>query len=188
MLGIFLDIETNGLNAYRHHAIEIAFKILDVQTGIEKAQYHTVITQPKEAWLESDPASIHVNGFSWNEVKSGLPLDVVRERIIEIFESVDIKRGSSVFICQNPSFDRAFFTHIIDTETQEKLNWPYHWLDLASMHWVKCLLGKSDLPWNIGLSKNKIAEYYGLPPESSPHRAMNGVDHLILCYKHVVGI
>jgi DNA polymerase-3 subunit epsilon/oligoribonuclease len=42
-------------------------------------------------------------------------------------------------------------------------------------------------PLEINLSKNIIAQHFGLPPEAAPHQALNGVDHLILCYKTVVG-
>ena len=92
---------------------------------------------------------------------------------------------------QNPSFDRAFFAQIIDPDLQEKLLWPYHWLDLASMYWAKALTKEkteaNKMPWVTGLSKDKIATVYKLPAEGKPHRAMNGVDHLILCYEVIVG-
>ena len=42
-------------------------------------------------------------------------------------------------------------------------------------------------PWNTGVSKDKIAKAYFLTEEGKPHRATQGVDHLLLCYKAVVG-
>jgi DNA polymerase-3 subunit epsilon/oligoribonuclease len=102
-----------------------------------------------------------------------------------------VHRKTAVFICQNPSFDRIFFSQLISPEIQEKFNWPYYWLDFASMYWAEAIrVGKQKeekLPWNTGFSKDKIASEYNLPPETNPHRAMNGVDHLLLCYKHVIG-
>lgn len=99
-------------------------------------------------------------------------------------------RGSAVFICQNPAFDRGFFNLLVDVYVQELLNWPYHWLDLASMFWanifVKARNSGIPLPDKISLSKNDIAKYYDLPPEENPHKAMRGVDHLILCYRKVL--
>jgi DNA polymerase-3 subunit epsilon/oligoribonuclease len=38
-----------------------------------------------------------------------------------------------------------------------------------------------------GFSKDQIAKSLNLPPEEKPHKAINGVNHLILCYKHLVG-
>jgi DNA polymerase-3 subunit epsilon/oligoribonuclease len=59
------------------------------------------------------------------------------------------------------------------------------------MYWVEAIrrnrLGESQLPWETGLSKDKIASAFKLPSEEKPHRAMNGVNHLIVCYKAVVG-
>lgn len=187
MLGIFLDTETNGLNARKHHIIEIAYKILDVQTGALKESYEAIVFVPFEEWKKSDPLSLKVNGCSWTDVKEGKKPQEIAEEIKRSFKTCEIQRGEAVFICQNPSFDRAFFTQIIDADTQESLNWPYHWLDLASMYWMKCLLEGSPKPWETGVSKNNIAAAYHLPPEANPHKAMNGVNHLITCYQAVVG-
>ncbi len=190
MFGIFLDTETNGLNAFKHHALEIAFKILDILTGEVVASYETIIQVDKKAWELSDPTSLQINGFTYEKTAQGKPSFQVAQEIELLFKKHNIQRGSSVFICQNPSFDRSFFAQLISPELQESLNWPYHWLDLASMYWVDSLRkGRENpayYPWVTGISKNKIAVAYHLPEEKTPHRAMNGVDHLILCYKAVV--
>jgi oligoribonuclease len=191
VLGIFLDTETNGLNAHKHKIIEIAYKILDVATGELKAEFQSLIFQPPEVWRSSDLESLKINGFSWDEVKAGLKTQEAAEKIIKTFKQLEIKRGSSVFICQNPSFDRMFFSQLIDPDEQEKLEWPYHWLDLASMYWADSIRsaqsGESKLPWETGFSKDYIASALHLPAESKPHRAMNGVNHLLLCYEAIVG-
>lgn len=188
MLGIFLDIETNGLNTKKHKAIEIAYKIVDVKTGRLTEAFETKVFHPFEEWQKSDPTSLKVNGLNWDDVKDGAPPEKVAKAIKYSFSRAGIKRGQAVFICQNPSFDRAFFSQFIDADMQEELNWPYHWLDLASMYWMDALSEKNrPFPWETGLSKNQIAKVYHLPHEPTPHKAMNGVDHLLLCYKAVVG-
>ncbi len=191
MLGIFLDTETNGLNAQKHRILEIAFQLLDVSTGEVKEQYHTLIAQSPEEWKQSDPESLSVTGFTWEEVSKGQTRETAAAQIKALFARWGVKRGEAVFICQNPSFDRAFFSQLVDPETQESLLWPYHWLDLASMFWMESIRrGKTDskfFPWNTGISKDRIAAAYQLKEEDKPHRAMNGVKHLILCYKAVVG-
>lgn len=187
MLGIFLDTETNGLNIKKHKVIEIAYRIVDVLSGKIFESFEAIIYHSFEEWQKSDPLSLEVNGFCWNDIKDGLPVEKVAEEIKASFKRCGIKRNEAVFICQNPSFDRAFFYQLIDADMQEQLNWPYHWLDLASMYWAKTIL-KGDLwPWETGVSKNKIASVYQLPPEADPHKAMNGVDHLLLCYRKIVG-
>ncbi len=191
MLGIFLDSETNGLNPKIHRIVEIAFDIVDLSTGISLLKYQALINQDVTDWEKSDKESLKINGFTWDEVSQGKPLENVSKEIIDHFASFEIQRKKAVFICQNPSFDRVFFSQVIDPKTQELLNWPYHWLDLASMHWAlritQAKSGTGPLPWDTGLSKDKIADFYKLPPEEKPHRAMNGVSHLIQCYKAVVG-
>jgi DNA polymerase-3 subunit epsilon/oligoribonuclease len=191
VLGIFLDTETNGLNPFRHKIIEIAFQILDLETGSLIDQYEAVQFQTQEEWQNSDLDSLQINGFNWEQVSFGIPKEMLEKQIKDCFIKNQIQRGSSVFICQNPSFDRAFFAQIIDTQIQEQLLWPYHWLDLASMHWAASLIKKRTMsvpyPWETGFTKDKIAQNYQIPPESKPHRAMNGVKHLIRCYEAVVG-
>lgn len=186
LLGIFLDTETNGLNPFKHKILEIAFKILDVETGACKAELEALIAIGEADWSLSDPESLKVNGFSWEETKKGRSLALVAEEIRAIFKANKIVRGEAVFICQNPSFDRAFFHQFFSTEEQEALKLPYHWLDLASMFWAVSLV-EGNSPWQSGYSKDKIAAAYHLPPENQPHRAMNGVNHLLLCYEAVVG-
>lgn len=191
MLGVFLDTETNGLNPKIHKIIELAFKIVDLRSGVIQDEYQTIIAHPIEIWEKSDLKSLEINGFSWHEVSQGKPISEVTEEIIRIFTSWAIERKKGVFICQNPSFDRSFFSGLIDISKQESLNWPYHWLDLASMYWAlsleKAKKNGEPFPWDIGLSKDSIADHYHLPKEAKPHRAMNGVNHLLLCYKSVVG-
>lgn len=192
MLAIFLDIETTGLDPTKHHVIDIAFKIVDISTGELKASFQSIVKQPREIWDKHDPASILINGYTWEDVLQGKDPVLISQEIIRVFNSLGIERGRSVFICQNPAFDRGFFTQLIDVYAQERLNWPYHWLDFASMYWVtisqKSKKEGTPFPPNINLSKNEIAREYHLPKESEPHRAVNGVDHLIACYQVVLGV
>jgi oligoribonuclease len=191
MIGIFLDTETNGLNPYKHRILEIAFKIVDLISGDEIDKYEKIIFQSEEIWERSDPKSLEINGFTWKDITTGISEKKVSEEIISLFDEYKIRRTKAVFICQNPSFDRLFFSQIIAPEKQDKMGWPYHWLDLASMFWaltIKKAKNKEDiLPWDIGLSKDAIAEHYNLPKEAAPHKAMNGVTHLLSCYKSTVG-
>lgn len=191
MLGIFLDSETNGLNPNVHRVIEIAYKILDLYSGEEKDSFNSLIYQPEQIWEKSNLKSLEINGLTLKEVQQGKNEKTANIEIIKSFEKNNIKNGNSVFICQNPSFDRVFFSQLIDSETQNLLDWPYHWLDLASMYWSISLINaknnKSLFPWETGFSKDRIASTYNLPKEKVPHRALNGVNHLILCYQTVVG-
>lgn len=192
MLGVFLDSETNGLNPRKHFLLELAFQIVDLKTKKIFSEYETTIQLAKEEWEQGDLKSLEINGFTWEEIESkGKSKKTIQEEIISLFTANEVVRKKAVFICQNPSFDRAFFSQIIDPDLQEKLAWPYHWLDLASMYFAlsfkKAKEEKKTFPWDTGFSKDQIAKHYKLPPENKPHRAMNGVKHLISCYEAVVG-
>jgi oligoribonuclease len=191
MLGIFLDQETTGLDSKKHRVLELAFRVVDLARGKEEGAYCSIIAHPREVWEGRDPMSILVNGFTYEEQRMGKDTQVVQDEVLRIFEKLGIKRGKAVFICQNPSFDRPFFHQIVDPYIQERLFWPYHWLDLASMYWAfemkKSAEEKKFTLDELQLSKDAIAASYGLPPERRPHRAENGVDHLLLCYSHIVG-
>ncbi|MEC7838838.1 MAG: 3'-5' exonuclease [Chlamydiota bacterium] len=191
MLAIFLDIETTGLDPKKHCTIDLALQIVDLSNNKIVDTYQSVIKPTDAEWKQHDPQSLKINGYTWEEVSKGKSADDVCKDLIELYDNHEIVRGKAVYICQNPAFDRVFMSQIVNIEIQEELLWPYHWLDLASMHWAllleKCRLENTPFPENITLSKNKIAERYGLPPEKSPHRAMNGVTHLMLCYEAVLG-
>ena len=186
MLGVFLDTEANGLNFLIHHPIEIAFKIVDLYTKRVVSSYEAVLGMEKEEWDLSDPESLKVCEMTWQQVCNGISREAAGKEIVRHFQNAGVKRKEAVFICQNPSFDRAYFAQLVPQEQQEALSWPYHWLDLASMYWAISMKNGRLLAENE-ITKNKIAAAYGLPPEAKPHRAMNGVDHLILCYEAVVG-
>ena len=191
MLGIFLDTETNGLNPQVHRILEIAYKIVDLSTGklIDILQH--IVFQSKDVWEKSDKKSLAINGFSLEQVFAGEKEEDIAKEILVSFKKHTIERKKAVFICQNPSFDRVFFSQLINTDLQEKLLLPYHWLDLASMYFAisikKAKNNQANFPWETGLSKDCIAKALSLPSEKKPHRAMNGVNHLLLCYKNLVG-
>lgn len=192
MKAIFLDIETTGLDPCLHRVVEIAFKVVDLNTGYEVLTYQSVVKQSQAVWNLKDPRSVEINGFTWEKLQFGKEESLVAQEIIQIFVDLQIARHRTVYICQNPAFDRNFFSQIVDINTQEKYQWPYHWLDFASMYWalqMKIYQEKRELlPEELCISKNAIAQQHKLPVEMVPHCALNGVDHLIHCYRIVVGI
>jgi oligoribonuclease len=191
MLAIFLDMETTGLDPQKHRAIDLAFKIVNLSLGSLVKEFQCLIRQPQEAWDLRDPFSITINGYTWDEVSKGEDPITLGRQIVNTFTEAGIQRGKAIFICQNPGFDRAFFSQLVDVYTQESLNWPYHWLDLASMYWSYLSKQYIDrqipFPESVNLSKNEIAKAFQLSEEQNPHRAINGVNHLIQCYQAVLG-
>ncbi|KPK33507.1 MAG: hypothetical protein AMS24_00870 [Chlamydiae bacterium SM23_39] len=188
MLGIFLDVETNGINPFIHKIIEIAFKIIDLSDGSEFYRYAAYVLIPKKIWKKSSPESLEVNGITYGKLLlKGKKEKIIKREIIDTFKKFYINRKNSIFICQNPSFDRIFFSKIIDPQIQEKFLWPYHWLDFASMYFALLIKKTNTIEDKIYISKDKIAEELSLPKEKKPHRALNGVNHLLLCYEKLIG-
>jgi len=186
MLGIFLDTETNGLDSQAACPLEIALAVVDLKSGVRHAQLGSFIRVSPEEWAKSDPNSLKINEINFDQVAAAPTRQEVGNLILARLLECGIERGKAVFICQNPSFDRAFFNQLIPVDTQEALHWPYHWLDFASMFWAT-LVKQGEIPVEISLSKDAIAARFSLPPEVSPHRARNGVEHLLLCYRTVIG-
>lgn len=190
MKAIFLDIETTGLDPLQHSPIDLALKVIDLNSGIVIGSYQSLVKYSQDVWENGDPVSLEINGYTWESTQSGKEIKVLEKEVIALFSDIHIQREEAFYICQNPGFDRAYFNHIVPVYTQEKLNWPYHWLDLASMYWVKMTeqwqKEQKPYPKKMILSKNAIAEHFSIPPEKRPHRAMNGVEHLIECYQAVL--
>jgi oligoribonuclease len=183
---IFLDTETTGLNPEKHRILEIAYRVIDSLRGKVVISYSSIVAQPPEIWAAANPASLQINGFIWEDLLHGKSEKVVASEIANDFNHLGLGNKEAVFLCQNPSFDRSFFIQLINAEIQENYGWPYHWLDLASMYWAARFLQSP--PKNFkesDLSKDEIAKHYGIPAEPLPHRAMNGVNHLIACYEAI---
>ena len=190
MKGVFLDIETSGIDCDLHVALEIGLSIYDLHNMECLCGYYSFIKcSEREFVFGSDPKSLKINGITLNDVLNAKDPTDVKNDIIDLFVMYGITKTSSVFICQNPSFDRMFFPQIIPIETQQELELPYHWLDLASMYFARSFdsidnpIKPHDDSTPIKLSKDSIAKHLGIPPEQKPHRAFNGVQHLIACYK-----
>jgi oligoribonuclease len=187
---IFLDTETTGLDPEKHRILEIAYKIFDTISDKFVVSYESVVAQPEAVWALADFESLTINGFQWEESLKGKTEKVIASEISNDLNRLGLREKKGVFICQNPSFDRAFFIQLIHTDIQRSFGWPYHWLDLASMYWTYRLMHHSHAAKELqesDLSKNEIAKFFSIQPEQEPHRAMNGVKHLILCYEEIFG-
>lgn len=188
MLGVFLDIETSGLDPFLHHPLEIAIIIVDLLRGKELGRYESLLQVSQEEWERRDLSSSEVNKITWEELTLGKTRKQAAGEIEELLLHHSINNKRAFFICQNPSFDRPFFFKIIPQSRQRVLDLPYHWLDLASMYFSERLVFEQKRQeFALEISKDAIARALSLSPEQRPHRAMNGVLHLLLCYTSLLG-
>ncbi len=186
MKGLFIDTETSGLDSSKNLLLEIALCCLDLHNFSCIFSYTSMIYYPHKYFTEkSDPDSLKINGILYQMIESGKKKHDVKHDILENIEKYGINKSNTVIICQNPSFDRAFFSQVVPVEEQQRIKFPYHWLDLASMYWYRFIDHDSDESVNaaLTLSKDEIAKRLGLPGENKPHTALGGVYHLIKCYE-----
>ena len=186
MKAVFVDIETTGLYFDTHTILDIALAVLELNDMSNLVTYTACITCDAHDWALADKEALQVNGYT---PENHFPLakhpSDVKQEIISFLKRCEILKDQAFFICQNPAFDKPFFLQIISQAEMSELGWPYHWLDLASMFWVKFYGSCYPAPSKLSLSKDSIARHFGLPHESRPHRALNGVLHLLQCYRHV---
>lgn len=181
---IFTDIETNHLDDNIGIPLDITLVAYNITEGKIDDTYQAIIFCTEEEFKKSDPESLKVNGITYEYVKkTGIPISKVRNDLLAIFDNHKITSRNARFICQNPSFDRPFFSKIIDSRVQKQHNFPYYWLDLASMYWFSNIT-KGKIPSSITL--RSIATNLKLEPESIPHISMGGVKSLMECYLALV--
>lgn len=185
MRGVFIDIKTTGLDFRKHVPLDIAVSIVDMSDITVLATYSSLVTCSSMAWDYADHEALRVNGFDIdNHFPSKSAFDIGSE-LEDLFKEYEIERRKAFFICQNPSFDKFFFGMIVDLQTARNRNLPCHWLDLASMYWIRFYGCCYPTPETLSLSKDSIADAFGLPPELKTYKALHGVAHLISCYKCV---
>ena len=193
MRGVFLDIETTGLDFVDHVPLDIGVVIVDLHNMSCIATYSSLVKCYSIQWDRADEKALEVNGFNIDNHFGSKESWEVGQEILSFFLEHDIVRGHAVFICQNPSFDRIFFDKLLPQQKMNKFNLPYHWLDLASMYWIKAIdlskpINGHSLPKHssISLSKDTIASMLGIHPEGKPHKAIQGAQHLFECYRALI--
>ena len=188
---IILDTETTGLDASKAQIVEIAFKVVNTNSGECLASFQSVVALSEKEWKDADAGALKINGFTWADIQTrGRPRSDIAVDICSLFSQLKLSPQTAFFLCQNPSIDRDFYSQLCPPSVQKSCGFPYYWLDFASMNLaltVKNIISGNLLPFRIPFSKDGIAQYEGLPLEESPHKAMNGVDHLLLLFTKIVG-
>jgi oligoribonuclease len=176
---IFLDTETSGLDSRVHVPLDIALYIVDAKTNMICRGYQSLISCSEAEFKSGEADAFKVNGLTYEEVKTGRTREQVRADILQIFSEMKLTSQNARFVCQNPTFDRSFMNTLIDVKTQHETQFPYHWLDLASMYWMVSMI---QLKVPASLKLDAIAKSLGVKAEPSKHTAIGGVTCLYACY------
>lgn len=181
MIAVFIDVETTGLDIYRDRLLEIGLIVVDLTQNKVVNTYEALILGPGPLEVTSGH---HINQITTDEmIDRGKTEEQVAYEIEAILVEHAVFMHHGFFICQNPVFDYTFTRPLFGYMRTSIRAWPYHWLDLASMFWIKlgCF---SEYP--VKLSKNNIARRLNLDSEAEPHRALYGALHLLECYNELV--
>jgi DNA polymerase-3 subunit epsilon/oligoribonuclease len=177
---IFIDIETTGTDFYLHMPLEICVRCTNQDLSVV-FEYNTLLKCSKYDWSNADKKALNVNGIKYKDVENAECYESCTYFIKNLFATYFVFPSfCHAFVSQNPSFDRFFLTKIMGPDNMVDL--PYHWLDLASMYYAKNYPSLNQM----SLSKDYIAKSLEIEPESKPHRAINGVDHLMKCYNKLI--
>lgn len=164
----FLDIETTGPVIGYHEIIELG--AIRTSHDAEKVLgEYTAKVMPYNP-DRATPFALELNGFSvesWSGARS------LRETLL----SLSALTRSTVPVCHNPSFDRAFI-QLAATAMGVELGLDYHWIGTESLAWPRYKHGKLK-----GLQLPDLCAALGVDEEPLPHRALEGARTCMRVYK-----
>ena len=162
----FVDLETTGLDPFKHEIIEIGVVIYDAGTGTLTEFGKKIRPMNIEA---ADPKALEINGYSEEEWKKALPLKAVLQELAS-------RCDGAYFMAYNATFDWSFLE--VAYEKARMTNpFHYHRLCIMSMAWAKIPKSKVE-----GYSLKTVCAYLGITPEPKMHRAVNGATKAMEVY------
>lgn len=166
---IVVDCETNGLDWYKHEAVEVAWHCM--QTG-ERRSF-----MPPQDWDEikanADPRALEVNHYMERLYGKSTP-DVYNEMRF-LHEALE----GSTFVSCNTRFDGNMISKMFSFNKFETEPWHYRMLDLEP--YAKGVLGLDYVP---GL--NDICRLLSI--SLGDHTALGDVSVTVACYQELLRI
>lgn len=154
-----IDLETTGLNPKVHEIIEVGMVIVE-QPALNIIETYEAKVKPLNI-KTATPEALAINGYNEEEWRNALEIKEVLNQIVN-------KTQGCIICNHNVSFDWSFLLEGFDKYGITH-KFDYHMFDIASMIWLK--LSATDLP---KLNLNGTAQYLGIAPEPTTHRALNG--------------
>jgi DNA polymerase III epsilon subunit-like protein len=167
---VFLDVETSGLNPYKHEIVEIAF----VRTTwdckpLKNFETKVLMQLPDNA----DPKALEINGYDEEVWKKDAVEGHVALDALQGFLDPDV-----LVVGQNAQFDWRFIQAAAEDWSVE-LPVPRAILCTLSMAWPLMTSGRI-----TGVSLKSLCAYYRIP-QPRAHRAMGDVEATIALYKRL---
>ena len=166
----FIDVETTGSVFGYHEVIEVGAVRVFSDASVVKAEMSFKL-RPHHPNRLTDVARA-INGYSengWQHAEDG-PSAKWKE-----FSAFAI---GCVPVCHNPSFDRAFIELSAQENGVTNLGMDYHWIGTETLAWPLFRSGRLQQ-----LTLKTLCEFFGIPHEPIPHRALAGAMTCLAVYR-----
>jgi DNA polymerase III subunit epsilon len=169
---VFIDMEMTATWPPVGEIIELGAVIADTNNlGIvDRLNIKIIPTHIATA----DPAALKINGYRADDWSDAVPL----KQALQIFLA---KASGAAFCAWRVAFDFAFFqAACYDTGLLPAGRFTTQ-VCVYSMA-LQALKGKPIQPFRL----KTVAQYFGIPPEPEPHRAVNGAEQAFEIYRKLV--
>jgi DNA polymerase-3 subunit epsilon len=160
---LFTDTETTGLDIERNEIIEIAAIRTDAKLNIlDRFEAKVRPLHPETASI----IALQVNGYDAVEWLQARPSSDIA------YEWSRYSNGCTL-IGKNIGFDDRFLRKFVHQNGIEPL-WHYRLVDLSSIAFIYVMQ-------NVirDISSDALSQYFNIPEEAKPHRAMNGANQAL---------
>ncbi len=165
------DVETTGLDPQKHEIVEIGLVLIDQETG-EVIDTLDIKVRPEHIET-ADEVALKLNGYNkadWQDAVS----------ILEAIALYGEKAQNAIFCSHNVTFDWSFILEALK-KAGLKSTLDHHRLDLFTLIWSKTKDSKIE-----SFSLSRVAQFFGLPEEPLPHRAINGARTAHEIFKKII--
>jgi len=165
----FIDVETTGVVFGFHEVIEIGAVRTTPDAKVVRERFNRRLFPKYPERLS--PRAQEVNGFNASEWL------ISSDQAEAVWKAFLAMSQDCIPVAHNPSFDRSFVTLGAASVGIERLGLDYHWIGTESLAWP--LFVNGDIK---DLSLSGICDYFHIPGEPEPHRAINGADSCRAAY------
>jgi DNA polymerase III alpha subunit (gram-positive type) len=157
----FIDVETTG-SLFGYHEITELAAIRTTESARAVIDIYQVKIMPKHPERVTETAK-QISNFGVDDWKDAV------DSSNELWQKICLFWSDCIPVCHNPPFERAFITLAMTDVGNSSIGLDYHWIGTESLAWPLYVSGQIHK-----ISLSTLLDYFDLPPEPLPHRAING--------------